>query len=92
MTSSGVIGGEMGELRPADHVAAGIDPPVRGSEAGVDLDAPIGEGDARRLEAEIGDPRPPPGAEQEMRALSRRGAALMFDRKGNAGGGRARRP
>jgi hypothetical protein len=79
-----MIGGEVGELRAADDIADGIDPAVRGPEAGIDLHALVGEGDARGLEAEIGHSWLPPCRHEKMGALEAARTFHSLDFEGDA--------
>src|SRR5262245_14142659 len=74
---AGMVVGNVGELRAADHVADGKYPGVRGHEAPVHLDAALVILDAGGLEVELCHVGHPPRGNEKMRALDhRRHAAL----------------
>ena len=74
-----MIVGEMGELRPADHVADGVDAPVGGLEVVIHLDAVRGVGDVGPLEAERLDVGLAAGGDEEMRALKDHRLAVLHE-------------
>ena len=81
---AGVIIGEMGEFRAADHVADRIDAAIRGLELLVHLDAVLGELDAGAIEAQRFDVRFAAGGDEEMRSLDDGGLAVLVEMHGDA--------
>ena len=91
---AGVVAGDVGELRPAGHVADREDAAVGGAETGVGLDALGRELDAGGFEAEAVDIGLAAGGDQQVRAFDpgRRRRARRRCRCRGARRWRSRRP
>ena len=63
----GMIAGNMGEARPACHVADGKDPPVAGSQAAVGDDAVAPDGDSGLVQLQPVDTGAPPDSSSPRR-------------------------